>query len=315
MRIQIIIILLAIMLGSCAPATTPAPTEMPIPILALALTVTPLSTATVFPTQPVSPTTEHFDFSMLSPDGTKKIQSRDWVTFDILDLRSSKVLWSFSYDRAKFGKSDSYLPEAGYVPFYWSQNGKYIYMYAGQGWDGGVKYFGDMFGADEGLEKFDLDAGVMTEILPERYGGGYTFAISPDEKGVIYIDQRETPLVLRWKNLITGDETALFTFDEKIYDVGDYEWSPEMDKIIFIGLEVQNPGYTDGSQKFFYNFFVMDLKKHQPHIIIERFNKWLEFESWNSQSQVSYKDWDGVLWRLDLDSKTLIPIGTATPSP
>ena len=314
MKIQVIITLLVsvIMLGACSTVAVPVAEETPIPIK---LTATPLPTSTAFPTQTASPTPEQFDFSMLSPDGTKKIQSRDWVTFDILDVKSGKVLRSFSYDRAKFGEGAGYLPEAGYVPFYWSQNGEYIYVYAHQGWDGGIKYFGDVFGAEEGVARFNVNTGMMEEIVPEREGGGYTFSISPDEKGIVYIDQRETPLVLRLKNLSNNNEQVLFTFDETINDIGSYGWSPEMDKIVFMGLEVQNPGYTDGSQKFIYSMYVMNLTDPRPYRIVQGLDEWLEFNTWTTENLISYKDWDDTIWQLDLESKTFVAVGTATPPP
>lgn len=311
MKIQATIILFVIMLSSCSTVITAESIETPIPIL----TTIPVPTSTVFPTLTAYPTSERFEFSMLSPDGTKQIQSRDWVTFDIVDIRNGEVLQSFSYDRAKFGEGAGYSPEGGYIPFHWSQNGEYIYVYAHQSLDGGVKYYGNAFGARNGLARFDLDTGIVAEILPEREGGGYTSSISPDEKGIVYVDQRETPLVLRWKDLSTGDEKALFTFDEKILDVGEYEWSPEMDKLLFMGLEVQNPGYTDGSQKKFYSFFIINLENPQPERILQGLDKRLEFNVWDTPSLVQYKDSDDIIWQLDLESKTLAVIGTTTPSP
>jgi len=310
MKIQAIITLFVsvILLGACSAAAE----VTPIPIK---LTATPLPTSTAFSTPTASPTPEQFDFSMLSPDSTKKIQSTDWVTFDILDVKSGKVLKSFSYDRAKFGEGVGYLPEAGYVPFYWSQNGEYIYVYAHQGWDGGVKYFGDVFGAEEGVARFNMNTAVMEDIVPEREGGGYTFAISPDENSIVYVDQRETPLVLRWRDLLTTTERVLLTFDEKILDAGAFGWSPKMDKMVLMGLEVQNPGHTDGSQKFFYSILVINLDNPQTYRVVEGIDRWLKFSSWNEQDQVFYTDWENTIWQVDLKSNTLAAKGTATPYP
>jgi hypothetical protein len=300
MKIQATIIFFAIMLSSCSPAITPAAIETLIPTL----TTTPLSTSTAFPTQTAYPTAEQFDFSMLSPDGMKKIQSRDWVTFDILEIRNSKVLWSFSYDRAKFGEGAGYLPEAGYVPFHWSQNGEYIYVYAHQGWDGGVKYFGDAFGAEEGVARFNMHTGVMEEVLSEREGGGYTFSISPDEKGIVYVDQRETPLVLRWKDLLSGKEKTLLTFNENILDAGDFGWSPQGDKLIF-----QTMG-TNGN-----DFLLLDLENLETKVIVHEFKEPINFEFWKDSDKVVYANWKDMIWQLDLDAKMLTMIGTATPNP
>ena len=205
-------------------------------------TKTPTQIPSAIPTLTQTPEyVERIEFSMLSPDGTKIIQTTDWLTFDILDLNNNKFLWSFTYDRAKFGEGHMYLYEAGYSPFYWSQDGRYIYVFARQGWDGGIKYFGDIFGAEEGVARFDVNKGIMTDVIPERYGGGYTFAISPDEKGIVYVDQRETPLVLRWKDLLTNEEKKLLTFNEDVFDVGAFGWSINEDRLIYMTLKVKNP--------------------------------------------------------------------------
>lgn len=270
---------------------TPAPTPTQ--------QTTPIQTTT-----PAVKYSEQIEFSMLSPDGTKEIQTKNWVIFDILDTTSNRLIWSFSYDRAKFGEGDKFLYEAGYSPFHWSQDGKYIYVFARQGWDGGVKYFGDAFGAEEGVAKFDVDTGIMTDVIPERYGGGYTFAISPDEEGIVYVDQRETPLVLRWKDLLTNDEKTLVTFDEGILDVGDYGWSPEGDKLIF---------QTFGENKN--DFLLLDLKNLEIQILVHEFKDSVNFEFWGKQNQVYYADWRDTIWKLDLVSKTINIVGTATPNP
>ena len=302
MKIQAIFILLAIILSSCVSATTSARTETLFPTLEL--TFTPLPTITVFPAETVHPTVEQFAFSMLSPDDTKKIQSRDWIIFDILDIKSSRVLWSFSYDRAKFGEGAGYSPEGGYTPFYWSKNGEYIYVYAHQGLDGGVKYSGDAFGAEEGVARFSISTGTMAEILLERQGGGYTFSISPDEKGIVYVDQREIPLVLRWKDLASGEEKTLLTFDENVLDAGDYGWSSQGDKFIFQTLGVNRN-----------DFVLLDLKSLKSQIIIHEFKEPINFEFWNDPNKVFYSNWKRIIWQLDLETKTLTMVGTATPSP
>lgn len=300
MKIQASIILFVIMLSSCSTVITSESIETPIPTL----TPIPVPTSTVFPTLTAYPASERFEFSMLSPDGTKQIQSRDWVTFEIVDIQNSAVLWSFSYDRAKFGEGADYLPEAGYVPFYWSQNGEYIYVYSHQGLDGGVKYFGDAFGAEEGVARFNVTTGTMQEILLEREGGGYTFSISPDEKGIVYVDQRETPLILRWKDLVSAEEQTLLTFDDNVLDAGDYGWSPQGDKFIFQTLGVNKN-----------DFLLLDLKSLESQIIIHEFKEPINFEFWNAPNEVFYSNWKRIIWQLDLETKTLTMVGTATPSP
>lgn len=302
MKIQFYFIFFVLSLISCVPeqivSETETPTQIPSPIPTL--TQTPVYV-------------ERIEFSMLSPDGTKIIQTKDWLTFDILDVNNNKILWSFTYDRAKFGEGHMYLYEAGYSPFYWSSDGKYIYVSAGQGWDGGVKYFEDVFGAREGVARFDVETGAMSDVIPERYGSGYNFSISPDEKGIVYIDQRETPIVLRWKDLLTNEEKILINFDQNIFDVGAFGWSINEDRLIYMTLEVENP--FEENQEFSYDFFALDLENLQSQMIMQEFDQWLRFEFWDSENKVYYSDSQNMIWELDLIGKVITSIGIATPTP
>lgn len=306
MKVYIFIIFVVVFLSSCVSTTTPIQNTV--------LTSTP--TQQNIPTQTITPIVEYserIEFSMLSPDGTNEIQTKDWLTFDVINVEDKRVIWSFSYDRAKFGEGDKFLYEAGYSPFYWSQDGKYIYVFARQGWDGGIKYFGDVFGAEEGVARFDVDTGIMTDVIPERYGGGYTFAISPDENGIVYVDQRESPLILRWKSLSSGEEKNLLTFDENIFDVGQFGWSSNMGRLIYMTLEVLNP--LEVTQEFSFSFFVIDLENPQPQMILQEFDRWLSFEVWDDENQVFYTDWEDTVWQLDLEKNIITARGTATPGP
>src|SRR4030095_386214 len=99
MKIQCFVIIITLSICSCVPATT-----VPLPIESVEA-------------KPV-------EFSMLSPDETKVVQTNDWLTFEIFETGTNKKLWSFTYNREKFGEGNE-LPEAGYAPFYWSKDGKY----------------------------------------------------------------------------------------------------------------------------------------------------------------------------------------------
>jgi hypothetical protein len=332
MRIYVIVIIFAIILGSCLPVLSPEPalSTFPTAIVLLSTTSTPkrtkstppatmvltptqLPTLTVTFSPDVSPTLERIEFSMQSPDGTMAVQTKDWEIFEILNKKNGQVMWSFAYDKSKFG-SNNYLSEAYYEPYYWSGDGKYIYVKIYHGTESGaVKYWGNVFGAVKGLVRFDVDTGKMSEILKENLEGGYTFVISPDEKGIVYTNQSETPLVLRWRDLLGNKEKTLLAFDKQIYDVGSFGWSPNMDRLIFSTLRIQNSDQTP--QDFLFDFFVMDLEDLHPHMVLQRPEDWLNFEYWDQQDGIFYTDWQNTVWRLDLNTKTLSAIGTATPNP
>lgn len=271
-----------------------------------------LSLPTSTPLVIFSPTaSERIEFSMLSPDGSTIIQTKNWVTFEILETKTKKKLWSFSYDRKKFGTGNE-LEEGGYSPFYWSKDGKYIYVFARQGWDGGNRYYGDQFGAEEGVARFNTENGIMEEVLPEIYGGGYTFALSPDETGIIYTDERDFPLILKWRNLDNQSEKTIWEFDETVFDVGAFGWSPEMDRLTFITLEVRNPFEN---QEHIFDVFITDLQSPQPQLIIDNFTEHLSFEFWDKQDKIFFMGNSDVIYQVDLNAEVINPVGTATPNP
>ena len=94
-------LLVILLLVACAQATisgetaTPSPTSTPIPAV----------------------------YGLLfSPDGTMKIQSHDWKTYEVI-AADGTILWSFTYDAHKYEKFgvDSRLPiftEAGWYPIH-----------------------------------------------------------------------------------------------------------------------------------------------------------------------------------------------------
>ena len=144
----------------------------------------------------------------------------------------------------------------------------------------------------------------MEEVLPERDGGGYTFSISPDENSMVYTDQRETPIVLRRKDLFTNVEITLLTFDNIVLDVGDFVWFPNMSKLIF---QTMGPNIND--------ILLLDLASFDAEIIVREFKEPINFVKWETQSTLLYKNWKGETWLLDLDTRTINPIGVATPNP
>jgi hypothetical protein len=262
--------------------------KSPIP----ASTLTALVIRTITP----SPTPTQIYGLLLSPDKTKRIQSRDWNNYEILKSDGT-LLWTFSYDN-KFG-----VEEPGAHPFHWSQDGKYIYITCHHGpHDSSNKYRGSHFKDGDCVIRIDVDTGKVAEIIPDMYPGYYAFAISPDDKQLVYANQNETPVKIKLLDLVTLEERVLFTNDETILEVGSFGWSPKMDRLIFSTLDTKDPN----------SIFTLELRNLEIQPIVNNFDRWLDFESWDGQEHVYYRDTYRAVWELNLESKMLKPLAVPT---
>jgi dipeptidyl aminopeptidase/acylaminoacyl peptidase len=315
MRISRIAPILVFILASCSPVITSVPSASLTPTLTStpALTSTPTLTVTLIPKLTFMPTHELYPVSTLvSPDGTKRIQSYDWKTFDVVTTDGA-VLWSFTYDINKFGADVAlFMYEAGYVPKFWSPDGKYIYLTSLHGQDGSTKFFGNVFIDGKGVFRFDTETGKLDEIVPEILAGYYAFSFSPDGKQLAYTNQTETPVTIKLRNLDTQKEQILLTTETEVLEIGSFGWSPQKNKLIFTTLEIVE------DNKRIYSISVLDLNSLKVQKIIKNFDEYLNFKTWNEQGQVFYRDnktYDGNPWQLNLDSQELFPLATQTPWP
>ena len=234
--------------------------KSPIP----ASTLTALVIRTITP----SPTPTQIYGLLLSPDKTKKIQSRDWNNYEILNSDGTR-LWTFSYDN-KFGVS-----EPGANPFHWSKDGKYIYITCYHGPDDSSnKFRGNHFKDGDCIFRFDVDTGEIAEIIPDMYPGYYAFAISPDDKQLVYANQNETPVKIKSLDLGTLEENVLFSADETILEVGSFGWSPNCDRLIFSTLDTKDAN----------SIFMLDLRSLEIQPIVNNFDRWLDLESWDGRN-------------------------------
>ena len=284
------------MLASCSQAVIPAsvPTESPSPTN----TLTPTATITITPSPVIYPTQVYG--LLLSPNGTKRIQSLDWNNYEVLTT-DGKILWSISYEN-KLGAF-----EPGWHPFYWSPDGKYVYFTCYHGPDdGSTKFFGNALMDGDCIYRFDVDTGELVELIPEIKPGYYAFAISPDGSQLVYTNQTETPVKIKLLDLNNFDERVLFTADEKILETGSFGWSPKMDKIVFTTLEMPE------DKKRAYSMFMLDLKSLKTQVLITDFNEWLGLESWDEQGRIYYRDSNRAVWELNLESIMLTPLAVPT---
>ncbi len=288
--------LLSLMLVSCSQTVTPTsvPTTSPIPTN----TLTPTATISITPSPIIYPTQIYG--LLLSPDGTKRIQSLDWNNYEVLTA-DGKTLWSISYEN-KLGAF-----EPGWHPFYWSPDEKYVYFTCYHGPDdGSTKFFGNALKDGDCIYRFDVETGKLVELISEIMPGYYAFAISPDGSQLVYANQTETPVKIKLLDLNNFDERVLFTADEKILEMGSFGWSPKLDKIIFTTLEIPE------DKKRAYSIFMLDLKSLKTELLINDFNEWLGLKSWDEQGRIYFRDTYRAVWELNLESKMLTPLAIPT---
>lgn len=257
------------------------------PVSVTTLTARSLYTATPFPTP------SQIQELLVSPDGTKKVQTRDWKNLEIVKSDGT-LLWIFTYDN-KFEVS-----EPGVEPFYWSKSGKYVYITCYHGpHDSSVKFYGNHFKDGDCIIRFDIETGKAIELVPDLHPGYYAFAISPDDNLIVYANQNDPIVKIKLLDLNTNEEKILFTADEKIIEIGSFGWSPDMSKLLFSALNDEDKD----------SIYLLDLKTLGVEPIITGFSKLFIFDSWGENGQVYYRDsyQFGDIWELDLELKMFIP--------
>jgi Tol biopolymer transport system component len=306
MKLERFSTILILILAACTQRNTPEAMLTKYPPSPV-LTSIPLPTATIVFIPPPEPT-ETPDVLLLSPDGTKKIQSFDRNNYEILNSDGT-TLWLYSYDN-KFR-----VLEPAADPFHWSKDGKYIYITCYHNPDdSSTKYWGNGFYDGDCVFRFDVEMGTLKTIIPEIRPGYYAFSISPDDSKLVYANQSETPVKIKLLDLQTNTENVLYTASKNILDVGSFGWSPQMDKLIFTTMRM------DDQEKRFYTIFVLDLKSLKTKAIVEDFNEYLNFVSWDNSGKILYKGWnyekgyaEVEMWKLNLESRKVSPAITPMP--
>lgn len=257
-------------------------------IPATALTSHVMNTITPFPT----PSQIHE--LLVSPDGTKKVQTRDWKNLEIVKSDGT-LLWIFTYDN-KFG-----VGEPGVEPFFWSKSGKYVYITCYHGPDdSSVKFYGNRFKNGDCIIRFDIETGKAVELVPDLYPGYYAFAISPDDNLMVYSNQNDPIVKIKLLDLNTNEEKTLFTSeDESTFEIGSFGWSPDMSKLLF------STSNKEGKD----SILLLDLITLKVQPIITDISKYFVFDSWGEDGKVYYKDSAqfGDTWVLDLEKKIFLP--------
>lgn len=299
------VLFITFILSACASATISSPDETPVS-LQTSTPVHQILTATGLMTPLTTmPTSYPSVYGLLfSPDEKMRIQSPDWKYWEIINADGT-ILWSFTYDSNKYLKFgvDSRLPiftEAGYVPFYWSKDGRFVYLACLHGGENNsTKFFGNAFIDGAGMFRFDVATGEMIEIVPEIYPGYYAFSFSPAGKELVYANQTETPVTVKLLNLNTLQEKILLIGNDKTLEIGAFGWSPDGDRLIYSTLETK------------YNIFIIDLDNLEKREIVEGLEKHLSLDRWEDE-KIYYHDSSRSVWQLDLENGKLIPLAVPT---
>lgn len=324
MHLPKIVSLLSLMLiAACAPQpvalATPAPALLPSlvipPIRTATILVTPTSTAistvTATPTRTATPTGS-LDIDFPSPDGTMRLLSWDYRMYDIIDAEGN-VIRSFSKDTRPENVDPSIiLFDTLFDPLSWSVNREALFLAARRTEDNGsTKFYGNAFVDANGVYRFDLKTGKLTEILPEMVRGYYATAISPDASQLIYANQTETPVKMILLDLTTMQENTMFVAEENIMEIGSFGWSPDIQQIIFSTMQIE-PDTKNGDRRI-YNIFLLDVRSIEITQIVKNIDFSIHFNKWIEPNLVRYRDTYTTYWLLDLTSRELSEIKIPSP--
>ncbi len=112
----------------------------------------------------------------------------------------------------------------GYVfPAHWTRDGKYLYLSANPGGDGGPEPY---FGYISALVRVNLENGTWKDT-----GIRGSFAVSPNDAYIVYSNNKNQ---IRIRNWSTGQEQVYILPDDFLY-FGSYVWSPDDQEIVFTG--------------------------------------------------------------------------------
>lgn len=279
-------------LTSADPTTTPREivSPFPSPTLNLLPTINTTSPQKAYKTF-LSPN-NNWTVSIYSPID----QSAPQFTTNIIEV-DGDFEWTLNYHTSKFEE------EAYYSPFYWTNDGQYLYLAITRAMDGCGKAL--EFYKGSGLYKLDLSTGELREIVPEMPLASYNFSISPSEKMVAVAEGSVSPISVHIKDVFGTNEKSI-TLDKKYQGVGNFFWFPNEEVILLVAKEdiCENElGYT---------LISLNLSTSETEIIYDNLDKNLTAVEWESSNILRMSDQEGNQWLLDLTSNQLTLV-TASP--
>lgn len=161
----------------------------------------------------------------LSPNGQWAGLDCSYGSIKIVHMDETKE-WELPYE-SMFGP---YSSAALFIETpHWSRDGAYVYVGANPHTDG----YWEPFHSVSVLHRFNLETGQISEILPADKDDNiyYSFAFSPDDSMLAYIETDQSPVILTLRDLQTGAEQS-YEFDPKYNTGGGFVWCPDSQKLV-----------------------------------------------------------------------------------
>lgn len=287
------------------------------------LTVTPVPTEPIQATEqaaiqkycPLSSSVGNFLFS----------KSQEWMAFvcynrdspDFSFTRITRVNGSEDGYRLSFGKDyleifepDLLNPEnigfiqtasdfAALSPVRWTADDEYLFMAFDSPVDG-VQY-----GSSFSLVRIEIASGKITTVLSPS--GRYWFGFSGDGTKLFYVNQSESPMVVKIQNLVTG-ELLKFPLDEKFNEAGYLILSPDESKLVVSAL----------SHEKGYSLILVDLSASSQNYLAQDVAYEYFPISWIDETTiycVSYETSKDNYFYLDIMTKQTSPASKPTQNP
>lgn len=221
----------------------------------------------------------------VSPDG-QLISFSNGNVIEILETsgkRVGKYSWYEIYGKYHGYPADYY--EGGIKGVHWSKDGQYLYLATAHG-DGGP---GPYFGYKSSLARINLLNGTWKDT-----GISGVISFSPNDKFIVYSTNTSE---IRVRHLQSGEEKIYLTPEYYQY-FGEFAWSPDSKKIIFVAT----PNDFDDIQSKF-ALFVIDLESDKTILLYEDLNPFYYPVEWVEDNKISLSKYqeDGK-WMLDLSA-------------